>query len=112
MKRLAVALMVAAAAGCGGEDEEVAPVAWCNDTGQLVYLLDQHSTTMDTSAIQDWEEAAQEEIRATAARLGAALRRYPVDAHAPDLVAARKELEAYAEDSCQADWRGPNPYSG
>jgi hypothetical protein len=111
MRRLAVALAVVAATGCGG-DEEAAPVAWCNNTGQLIYLLDQHSTTMDEEAVQAWEEAAPEDIREAAAQMGAALRRYPVDAHAPDLVSARKELETYAEDSCQADWKGPNPYSG
>jgi hypothetical protein len=112
MRRLAVALAVAAAAGCGGEDKETAPTAWCNSTGQLIYLLDQHSTTMDTEAVRDWEETAPEDIRAAAAQMGAALRRYPVDAHAPDLVTARKELESYAEDSCQEGWEGPNPYSG
>jgi hypothetical protein len=112
MRRLAVALAAVAAAGCGGDDKETAPVAWCNNTGQLIYLLDQHSTTMDTEAVQAWEEAAPEDIRAAAAQMGAALRRYPVDAHAADLVAARKELETYAADSCQDGWEGPNPYSG
>jgi hypothetical protein len=45
-------------------------------------------------------------------RLAAALGRYPVDANASDLVAARNEIEVYAEGSCQDDWEGPNPYSG
>ena len=44
--------------------------------------------------------------------MGAALSRYPVDAHASDLVDARKEIEAFAEESCQDDWEGPNRYSG
>lgn len=111
--RLAAALaLVALAAGCGGDDKDAAPVAWCNNTGQLMYLLDQHSTTVEAEALRDWEEAAPEDIRAAAAQMGAALSRYPVDAHAPDLVAARKELESYAEDSCPEDWEGPNPYSG
>lgn len=110
--RLAAALtLVVAIVGCGG-DEETAPVGWCNNTGQLIYLLDQHSTTMDTEAVQDWEETAPEDVRSAAAQMGAALRRYPVDADASDLVAARTEIEAYAEESCQDDWEGPNPYSG
>jgi hypothetical protein len=47
--RLAAALMlVVALVGCGGDGEQAAPAAWCNNTGQLIYLLDQHSTTMDT----------------------------------------------------------------
>lgn len=45
-------------------------------------------------------------------RLAAALGRYPVDANASDLVAARNEIEVYAEGSCQDDWEGPNQYSG
>jgi hypothetical protein len=111
--RLAAALVVVAAlVGCGGDNEETAPVAWCNNTGQLIYLLDQHSTTMDTEALRDWEERAPEDMRSAAAQMSAALRRYPVDAHASDLVDARKEIETYAEESCQDDWEGPNPYSG
>ena len=44
--RLAAALvLVAALVGCGGDDREIAPVAWCNNTGQLLYLLDR----------DDWE---------------------------------------------------------
>ena len=50
--RLAAALvLVAALVGCGGDDRETAPVAWCNNTGQLLYLLDQHSTTVDAEAL-------------------------------------------------------------
>lgn len=112
MRLVAALALVVAIAGCGGDEKETAPVAWCNNTGQLIYLLDQHSTTMDTEAVRDWEEAAPEDIRSAAAGMGAALRRYPVDAHAADLVAARKEIEAYAEQSCQEDWEGPNPYTG
>ena len=101
-----------ALAGCGGDGERAAPVAWCNNTGQLIYLLDQHSTTMDAEALRDWEESAPEDVRSAAAQMGAALSRYPVDAHASDLVDARNEIEAFAEESCQDDWEGPNRYSG
>jgi hypothetical protein len=74
--RLAAALtLVVAIVGCGG-DEETAPVAWSNNTGQLIYLLDQHSTTMDTDAVRDWEETAPEEVRSAATQMGTALRRY------------------------------------
>ena len=111
--RLAAALMlVVALVGCGGDGEKAAPVAWCNNTGQLIYLLDQHSTTMDVEAVREWEETAPENVRSAAAQMGAALRRYPVDANATDLVAARNEIEVYAAGSCQDDWEGPNPYSG
>jgi hypothetical protein len=105
-------VLIVALVGCGGDDERAAPVAWCNNTGQLIYLLDQHSTTMDTEAVRDWEESAPEAVRSAAAQMGAALRRYPVDANASDLVAARNEIEVYATGSCQDDWEGPNPYSG
>ena len=111
--RLAAALtLVIALAGCGGDSEKAAPVAWCNNTGQLLYLLDQHSTTVDAEALRGWEETAPEDARSAAAQMGAALSRYPVDAHASDLVDARKEIEAFAEESCQDDWEGPNRYSG
>lgn len=51
--RLAAALtLVVAIVGCGG-DEETAPAAWCNNTGQLIYLLDQHSTR--ESCPDGWE---------------------------------------------------------
>ena len=111
--RLAAALtLVVGLVGCGGDGEKAAPAAWCNDTGQLMYLLDQHSTTMDAEALREWEETAPEDVRPAAAQMGAALRRYPVDANASDLVAARNEIEVYAKGSCQDDWEGPNPYSG
>ena len=110
--RLVTALaLVAVASGCGG-DKDAVPAAWCNNTGQLMYLLDQHSTTVEAEALRDWEEAAPEDIRAAAAQMGAALGRYPVDAHAPDLVSSRKEIEAFAGERCPEDWEGPNPYSG
>lgn len=35
------------------------------------------------------------------------LRRYPVDADASDLVAARTDVERYAEDNCAEGWRVP-----
>jgi hypothetical protein len=111
--RLAAALtLVVTFVGCGGDGEKAAPVAWCNNTGQLIYLLDQHSTTMDTEAVREWEETAPEDVRSAAAQMAAALRRYPVDANASDLVAARNEIEVYTEGSCQDDWEGPNAYSG
>jgi hypothetical protein len=66
--RFAAALtLVVAVAGCGGDGEKAAPVAWCNNTGQLLYLLDQHSTTMETEAVRDWEESAPEDVRSAAA---------------------------------------------
>jgi hypothetical protein len=111
--RLGAALvLVVALVGCGGDGEKAAPVAWCNNTGLLIYLLDQHSTTMDAEAVRDWEDSAPENVRSAAAQMGAALLRYPVDANAPDLVAARNEIEVYAEGSCQDDWEGPHKYSG
>jgi hypothetical protein len=112
VRLVASLVLIVALVGCGGDGEKAAPVAWCSKTGQLIYLLDQHSTTMDAEALREWEEAAPEHVRSAAAQLGAALRRYPVDAHAPDLVAARNKIEVYAEGSCQDDWEGPNPYSG
>lgn len=112
MRLVAALTLVVALVGCGGDSEKAAPVAWCNNTGQLLYLLDQHSTTMDAEAVRAWEETAPEDMRAAAAQMGAALRRYPVDANASDLVAARNEIEVYAEGSCRDDWEGPNQYSG
>ena len=112
MRLVAALMLVVALVGCGGDSEKAAPVAWCNNTGQLLYLLDQHSTTMDAEAVRAWEETAPEDMRAAAAQMGAALRRYPVDANASDLVAARNEIEVYAEENCQDDWEGPNQYSG
>jgi hypothetical protein len=35
------------------------------------------------------------------------LRRYPVNAKAPDLVAARRPVEGFAEDRCEGEWREP-----
>lgn len=78
----------------------------------MIHLLDQHSTTLDAEALGDWEESSPEDVRAAASDLGGALRRYPVDAHASDLVAARKDVEAFAEDRCRDDWRVPRPSSG
>jgi hypothetical protein len=111
--RLAAALtLVVGLVGCGGGGEKAVPVAWCNNTGLLINLLDQHSTTMDAETLREWEETAPENVRPAAAQMGAALRRYPVDANASDLVAARNEIEVYAKGSCQDDWEGPHPYSG
>jgi hypothetical protein len=35
----------------------------------------------------------------------AVLRRYPVNAKAPDLVAARRPVEEFAENRCEGNWR-------
>ncbi len=35
------------------------------------------------------------------------LRRYPVNANAPDLVNARRPVEDFAEDRCAGEWRNP-----
>ena len=111
MRLVAALTLVVALVGCGGDSEKAAPVAWCNNTGQLLYLLDQHSTTMDAEAVRAWEETAPEDMRAAAAQMGAALRRYPVDANASDLVAARNEIEV-RRGKLPDDWEGPNQYSG
>ncbi len=90
---LPVAVVVS---GCGGGSEEVAPAAWCHGTSRIVYLLDQHSTTLTSEEIGDWEESSPEEIEAHVADAVAVLRRYPVDADAPALVEARVEIEEFA----------------
>ena len=42
--RLAAALtLVVGVVSCGGGGEKAAPVAWCNNTGLLIYLLDQEA---------------------------------------------------------------------
>lgn len=105
MRRAAFALSAAALAGCGGGDKESAPAAWCTSTARIFYVLDQHSTTLTTDEIGEWEESSPDEIRPHVADAGAVLRRYPVDAHAPALVAARKEIEEFADDGCPEDWR-------
>jgi hypothetical protein len=91
-------------AGCGGGSEDAAPAGWCHFTSRIAYLLDQHSTTLTTEEIGDWEELAPEEIEPHVADAAAVLRRYPVDANAPALVAARKEIEQFADDRCGEDW--------
>jgi hypothetical protein len=103
--RLALVVTVTALAGCGGGEEEAAPAAWCHGTSRIVYMLDQYSTTLTTDEIGDWEESAPEEIEAHVADAAGVLRRYPVDADAPALVAARKEIEQFADDRCSEDWK-------
>ena len=98
-----VALLILA--GCGGGSEDAAPAAWCNETGLLMYLVDQYSSTFDTERLGDWEESSPEELRASAEHAAAALRRYPVDADDAELVAARAEIERYAKDRCRGGWR-------
>ena len=52
-----VTLLVAvlALAGCGEGDKEAAPTDWCRETGTIMYLLDQYSTTHDQDRLGDWE---------------------------------------------------------
>jgi hypothetical protein len=109
MHRAAFALAVTALAGCGGGESEAAPAAWCSATSRIVYLLDQHSTTLTVDEIGEWEEASPEEVQSDVANAATVLRRYPVDADAPALVEARKGVEAYADDRCAEDWRDLAP---
>jgi ABC-type glycerol-3-phosphate transport system substrate-binding protein len=109
MHRAAFALAVAALAGCGGGESKSAPAAWCSATARIVYLLDQHSTTLTVDEIGEWEKATPEEVQSDVANAADVLRRYPVDADAPALVAARKEIEAYADDQCAEGWRDLAP---
>jgi hypothetical protein len=104
MRRLALVPLLVLA-GCGGGDEDAAPADWCHFTSRIVYLLDQHSTTLTSEEIGDWEESSPEEVEPHIADAAAVLRRYPVDANAPALVAARKEIEEFAEDRCGEDWK-------
>ena len=105
--RVAVLVAVGALAGCGGGDEEAAPVDWCRETGTIMYLLDQHSTTHDQDRLGDWEDSSPDEVRPQVTRMREVLRRYPVNARAPDLVAARRPVEDFAEDRCMGEWRHP-----
>jgi ABC-type glycerol-3-phosphate transport system substrate-binding protein len=98
--RLALILAVLASAGCGGGESEAVPAEWCDQTKHLLYMLDQHSTTDDTETVSAWEESTPEQIRSSSAEFADVLRRYPVDAHDDQLVAARKEIEEYADDRC------------
>ena len=97
---MALAMAVLALAGCGGGESEAVPARWCDQTKHLLYLLDQHSTTDDAEALADWEESAPEDIRGSTAQAADVLRRYPVDTHNTQLVAAREDLETYADDRC------------
>jgi arsenate reductase-like glutaredoxin family protein len=99
-----VVVVLVIATACGGE-EKAAPAAWCEETGLLMYLVDQHSTTLDAERLGDWEESTPDEIRASAERAATALRRYPVDADDSELVSARAEIERYAKDRCRGGWR-------
>ena len=105
MHRLACALAVAVLTGCGGGEEESAPAAWCITTARIVHVLDQHSTTLTGDELGEWEDTSPDEVRSDVANAAAVLRRYPVDAHAPALVQARKEIEAYADVRCPEGWR-------
>jgi hypothetical protein len=103
MRRLALVPLLALA-GCGSGDEDAAPADWCHFTSRIVYLLDQHSTTLTSEEIGEWEESSPEEVEPHVADAAAVLRRYPVDANAPALVAAREEIEQFAGDRCGEDW--------
>ena len=105
MKRIPVLAAVVALAGCGGADEEAAPADWCRETGTIMYLLDQHSTTHDQDRLGDWEDSSPEDVRAEVIQMREVLRRYPVNARAPDMIAARRPVEDFAEDRCQGGWR-------
>jgi hypothetical protein len=65
-----------------------------------MFVLDQHSTTAEQETLDEWREVAPDEIRGQTEQAVSVLRRYPVDADNPKLVAARKEIEAYADDHC------------
>jgi hypothetical protein len=104
-RRILFAVAAFLFAGCGGGDEEVAPADWCRETGTVMYLLDQYSTTHDQDRLADWEDSSPEDVRSDVARMRAVLRRYPVNAKAPDLVAARRPVEEFAKDRCEGNWR-------
>jgi hypothetical protein len=104
MRPVALACLLVLAA-CGGDSEDAAPADWCHATSRVVYLLDQHSTTLTYDELGDWEESSPDEIEARVADATAVLRRYPVDADAPGLVAARAEIEQFAQDGCGEDWK-------
>ena len=106
MRNAAVFAAVVALAGCGGGEEAV-PADWCRETGTIMYLLDQYSTTHDQDRLGDWEDSSPEDVRSDVSRMRGLLRRYPVNARAPDLVAARRPVEDFAEDRCEAEWRDP-----
>jgi hypothetical protein len=104
MGRLALVALLGLA-GCGGGSEEAAPALWCHSTSRIVYMLDQYSSTLQADELGDWEESTPEEIEAQVADAAGMLRRFPVDAHDPALVAAREEIEEFADDRCGEDWK-------
>jgi hypothetical protein len=95
---------VAAATACGGRDE-AAPSEWCVTTTRLMYLLDQHSTTAEFETLDAWGERSPDDVRPQTDRAVAVLSRYLVDAKNRELVAAREEIEAYADDHCPEETR-------
>jgi hypothetical protein len=103
--RATLLVAVVALAGCGGADKEAAPADWCRETGTIMYLLDQYSTTHDQDRLGDWEDSSPEDVRPEVTRMRDVLRRYPVDAKAPDVIVARRPIEDFAEDRCEGDWR-------
>jgi hypothetical protein len=105
VQRAILAAVAIFLAGCGGGEEEVAPAGWCRETGTVLYLLDQYSTTHDQDRLSEWEDSSPADVRPDVARMRTVLRRYPVDADAPDLVAARRPVEEFAEDRCEGKWR-------
>jgi hypothetical protein len=107
LRAVGLLVLVAAVTGCGGGEKEVAPADWCRETGTILYLLDQHSTTHDQERLGDWEDSSPEDIRSDVTRMRGILRRYPVDPNAADLVAARGPVEEFAADRCEGEWRNP-----
>jgi hypothetical protein len=103
MRRVALVVLLGLV-GCGGS-EEAGPALWCHTTSRIVYMLDQYSTTLTSEELSDWEESAPEEVEPHVTDAAAVLRRYPVDANAPALVAAREEIEEFAGDRCGGDWK-------
>jgi hypothetical protein len=103
--RVTLLVAVVALAGCGGGAKEAAPTDWCRETGTIMYLLDQYSTTHDQDRLGDWEDSSPEGVGPEVTRMRDVLRRYPVDGKAPDLVAASRPVEDFAEDRCEGEWR-------
>jgi hypothetical protein len=97
------ALALATLSACGRD--EAAPTEWCVTTTRLMYVLDQHSTTAEYKTLDEWRELSPDDIRPQADRAAAVLSRYPVDAKNRELVAAREEIEACADDRCPEETR-------
>jgi hypothetical protein len=104
VRSLVPALAALAFAACGG-GTEAAPTEWCVTTTRLMYVLDQHSTTAEQETLNDWRELAPDDVRGATEKAVSVLGRYPVDANNADLVAARREIEEYADGHCPEETR-------